>query len=356
MAMTISARLCSTQACSFSLFGLTTRTRPRLQTRRQSLPLSSSTSRIHLPKLKFSDGFPGFSAKNLGFSFGRGLRLCAGADNGEGGSRSSVDEVEEARGQSTMPERFRHLAKEAPDRPIRWPWFIVLAFLLYAWRTVLWELYNWRKAVLGIFSFMGYLFKLALAFIFHFIGDPITSFIRCIEDAIYTVRSFYSSVVAYAPVSELTVIIVLASAVLAVAEATAPESVNSQPYLLTVSGLVGFAAVKGFVSELLFWLLLLGLFGFARFVKKRDYVSSVLPAAAVLAAIGEPWIRVVVMILYTALAISHHSKRRSEGNEKRDIATSAGRPPLPLLGVALAIGIHLAVKWAGYRHLTWMIV
>lgn len=37
---------------------------------------------------------------------------------------AASDAAEEARGQSTMPERFRHLTKEAPDRPVRWPWVI----------------------------------------------------------------------------------------------------------------------------------------------------------------------------------------------------------------------------------------
>lgn len=36
-----------------------------------------------------------------------------------------VDEaVEETGGESTMPERFRYLTKEAPDPPVRWPWFV----------------------------------------------------------------------------------------------------------------------------------------------------------------------------------------------------------------------------------------
>ncbi|PWA90186.1 hypothetical protein CTI12_AA103780 [Artemisia annua] len=35
------------------------------------------------------------------------------------------DEAEtQARGESTMPERFRYLTKEAPDPPVRWPYFI----------------------------------------------------------------------------------------------------------------------------------------------------------------------------------------------------------------------------------------
>ncbi|KAK4409300.1 hypothetical protein Sango_0003000 [Sesamum angolense] len=156
--------------------------------------------------------------------------------------------------------------------------FTVLAFMLYAWRTVLWELSNWRAAVTAI---------------------------------------------------ELTLIIMLVSAVLAVAEAASPDTVNSQPHLLTVAGLIGFAAVANYISEPLFWTLLVGLFGFARLVKKRDYVSSAL-FAAVLSAVGEPW-------------------------EDED-AGAINRVPVPLLCAALAIGIRVAAKWAGYRHLTWMIV
>ncbi|XVF52055.1 hypothetical protein PTKIN_Ptkin04bG0234300 [Pterospermum kingtungense] len=273
---------------------------------------------------------------------------------GDGGEGGDVDEAERlARGESTMPERFRYLTKEAPDPPVRWPFFVALAFLLYAWKAVLFELSNWRKAAFGILHFTGYLLKLALALIFHFIGDPITSFIRCIETLIYSIRAFYSGIVAYAPVRELTVIIVLASAVLAIAEATVPNSISCQPYMLTVSGLIGYAAVTGYISEPLYWTLLLGLYGFSRIIKKRDDVTSALPVAAVMAAIGEPWVRILVITSYLALAIFHHSSKITEQTE--GVATEK-RLPMPLLGAALAIGIHLAAKWAGYRHLTWMIV
>lgn len=218
----------------------------------------------------------------------------------------------------------------------------------------MWELYNWKKAAAGIFRFVGYLSKLALALVFHFIGDPITSIIRFIEDSFYTVRALYSWVVACTPISEFTTIIILASTVCAIAEATNPDAVSSQPYLLTVAGITGFAAVRGFISELFFWTLLTGLFGYARFVKKRDYVSAALPAAAVLAAVGEPWVRVIVIALYLALAVTHHS---SKPEEKEVEATTTGRRvPIPLLCAAMAIGIRVAAKWAGYRHLTWMIV
>lgn len=221
---------------------------------------------------------------------------------------------------------------------------------------MLFELGNWKKGALAVVSFVGYLLKLLLAVIFHFIGDPVTSMIGCIETLIYIVRAFYSGIVAYAPIPELTMIIVLASAVLAIAEAAAPDSIVSQPYLLTMSGLVGYAAVRNYISEPFFWTLLLGFYGFSRLVKKRDHVTSALPAAAVLAAIGEPWVRVLVMLSYLALAISHHSRKVSKEKEEVEVVATGQRVPVPLLCAALAIGIRLAAKWAGYRHLTWMIV
>lgn len=261
---------------------------------------------------------------------------------------------EESKGESTMPERFRYLTKEAPDPPVRWPWLVALVFLIYAWRAVLLELANWRKAAVGVVRFVGYLLKLILALIFHFIGDPITSMIRFIETTLYAIRSFYSGIVAYAPIPELTTVIILASIVLAIAEAVVPNAVNCQPFLLTASGIVAYAAVAGYISEPFFWTILLGFYGYSRLVKKRDDVTSALPAAAVMAAIGEPWVRVLVIASYLALAIFHHSKKVSE--KKEEIVVTNRKLPMPLLGAGLAIGIRLAAKWAGYRHLTWMIV
>lgn len=210
---------------------------------------------------------------------------------------------------------------------------------------------------MGISQFVGYLFKLVLVLIFHYIGDPITYTILYIERALHAIRSFYSSVVTSAPIPELTIIIMLASTVLAIGEAASPNSVNHQLYTLTTGGIIGYIAVRGVISEPIFWLMLLGLFGFSRFIKKRDYVSSVLPAATVLASVGEPWVRLISITSFTALAINHHSKNGVQVKEEEaQVASSTSKVPFPLLAVALAIGIRLAAKWAGYRHLTWMIV
>ncbi|XP_058082944.1 uncharacterized protein LOC131230936 [Magnolia sinica] len=312
---------------------------PRALFRRWDLPSGRNLGLGFIPR----------AAANGGSESSDIAASAAAADGSKGG------EEEEARGASTMPSRFRYLTKEAPDRPVRWPWLIVLAFLIYAWRTVLWELTNWKKAVLAIAGFCGYLLKLVLAIIYLFIGDPITSLIRYIETSLYFVRSVYASIVAYAPVQELSVIIMLASTVLAIAEATVPDSVNSQPYILSLAGLIGFWAVGGFIPELLFWLLLSGLFCYSRFAKKRDNVSAALPVAAVAAAVGEPWVRVLAIASYLTLAIFQHSKS-SEGNVEVGAPSNRRRLPLPLLFSALAIGIHVAAKWVRYRHLTWKVL
>ncbi|KAG6416911.1 hypothetical protein SASPL_124352 [Salvia splendens] len=327
-----------------------------------------------LKKLQISQSFHGSFKKSInGFPLNKSGVLVK-AQNEETDS--------DIRGESSMPEKFKYLTKEAPDEPARWPLIIdfdcvtvlvfgcfkddamqlslhsamgkdcLLAFLLYAWRTVLWELTNWRKALGALTWFLGYISTLALAFVSHFAGDPLTSTIRLAETAFYSIRSFCSGVVAYAPIPDLTLIITLTSAVLAVAETASPDSVNSQLYLLTLAGLIGFAAVRSYITELVFWTLLMGVFCFARFVKRRDYVSSALPLAAVLAAVGEPWVRIAAMGSHLALAVFHHA--RNLGDDARTWAIE--RVPIPLLLAALAIGVRVAAKWAGNRHLTWMIV
>ncbi|XP_020103085.1 uncharacterized protein LOC109720406 [Ananas comosus] len=290
------------------------------------------------------------------FSSRRGLGFVPFFGNNGGGESSEgevVDEADAARGQSTLPERFRYLTKEVPDRPVRWPWIIALGFLVYAWRTVLWELGNWKKATLAVISFFSYLSKFVLAFIFRFIGDPLTGLIRCVEFTLYSLRYIYSSIVAFAPVPELTRIILFSSAVLAIAEATVPESVERQQFILSLSGLIAFGAVSGYILEIFFWFFLCSFFLYSYFFRKRDAVSAALPSAAVLVAVGEPWVRILVFCLYLSLAIFQYSK--SSEIQRTEVSGSVRKPPVPLQVAALSIGIHVAAKWIRHRHLTWMI-
>lgn len=343
-------------------------THPSPKLSHHSIPFRRTTSHP-IQRCNFSTALPPLPPKRkLGiFLLGRknlGFVVQATSSDGEGEevksstSKDSINEAEiKARGESTMPERFRYLTKQVPEPPVRWPYFIALGFLVYAWRTVLWELYNWKRAATSILQFLGYLSKVVLALIFHFIGDPITSTIRAIETTIYTLRAFYSQIVAYTPIPELSTVIMLTSIILAISEVASPTSVDNQWHLLTISGLIGYLAVKGMIGDLPFWTILFGLFSFSRFIKKRDYVSSVLPVAAVLAGVGEPWVRVVVMGGFLALSVVQYSKNQPE-EESEGFVTTTGdrRVPVPLLCAALAVGVRVAARWAGYRHLTWMVV
>lgn len=93
----------------------------RHRTHNQTIPFRSSTTKTQSFSLKPGQNFPGFSGKILGFVFERKLTVCASA----GSDGVDDDEAErQARGESTMPERFRYLTKEVSAPPVRWPWFV----------------------------------------------------------------------------------------------------------------------------------------------------------------------------------------------------------------------------------------
>ncbi|GER53276.1 hypothetical protein STAS_30778 [Striga asiatica] len=354
MSMTLSALHCKTP---INLFSPTNS--PRINHSSRSLSLASSslpTNAKPLNKLRNPQIFYGPFKKHFVEFQVKSRRFAVNAQYGIESSGNTEKEEVQDREESSMPERFRHLTKEVPAKPLRWPWVIALAFMAYAWRAVLWELFNWKRALTAIGRFLAYISKIILALIFRFIGDPLTSSIRAVETALYSVRAFYSSIISHAPISELATIVMLTSAVLAVAETAVPDSVDSQPYMLTLAGLIGLAAVRNYITELFFWTLLVVLFWFNSSVKGRDYVSSALPVAAVLVAVGEPWVRVVTMGLYLGLAVFYRSRRPVDLKEDGDGGVRRKRVPLPLLCAGLAIGARVAAKWAGYRHLTWMIV
>lgn len=81
----------------------------------------------------FKKPFNGFPVKFSGFK--------VKAENESG----FVEKEEmEARGESTMPERFRYLTKEAPDKPVRWPLLIgmlnFVSFFLILYAFFYWHL------------------------------------------------------------------------------------------------------------------------------------------------------------------------------------------------------------------------
>ena len=73
-----------------------------------------------------------------------------------------------------------------------------MVFLWYASRAFLFEFYNWRKGCICYCLFCGFLLKLVLALVFHFLGDPITSS----DNVVFKfalVRSLWSALVGILP-------------------------------------------------------------------------------------------------------------------------------------------------------------
>lgn len=64
-----------------------------------------------------------YGDRRLEIPWGSHARFRANAQNG-GGEMDDEESEKLRRGESTMPERFRYLTKEAPDTPVRWPWFV----------------------------------------------------------------------------------------------------------------------------------------------------------------------------------------------------------------------------------------
>lgn len=79
--------------------------------------------------VRISQKFPmSFVGRRLGLS----VRASGNQEgHNDGISDAALDQAEkEARAQSTMPERFRYLTKEAPDPPVRWPWLVGESYYL----------------------------------------------------------------------------------------------------------------------------------------------------------------------------------------------------------------------------------
>lgn len=104
--------------------------RSAFQNHDQIVPCPSCSTKIRSHEPSLSSSFLGFSRiKRFGLSYSRQWSFSVKSGKGDGGesknSNGSSEEAENlARGESTMPERFRHLTKQAPGRPLRWPWFV----------------------------------------------------------------------------------------------------------------------------------------------------------------------------------------------------------------------------------------
>ena len=64
----------------------------------------------------------------------RVLTRCEKENAPKGGIEDDAERF--ARRESTMPDRFRYLTKEAPDSPIIWPWFVGTFLLTFGFVLV----------------------------------------------------------------------------------------------------------------------------------------------------------------------------------------------------------------------------
>lgn len=107
--------LCSPTPISLNPFKSPQQTRLLTSHRTKLVPLHSS--------LKPHIGFKRINVFSGKLSIDKKLGFAIKAENGDKGVVVEQGE-NEARGMSTMPERFRYLTQEAPDPPVRWPYFI----------------------------------------------------------------------------------------------------------------------------------------------------------------------------------------------------------------------------------------
>ncbi|KAJ4792224.1 Embryo defective 1923 [Rhynchospora pubera] len=276
-----------------------------------------------------------FTGRGLG-SFGVSYRRNVGL-----GFACNAVEREDWMGDSSIPDQMKHLAKEAPDPPNKWLLFSGFALLLYTWRAILWELSKYESVLLPVVNI---------------ILDPIKLLLRIpmlLLSAIYTFVVYtFQTICFYTPVPELTRVIFFSSIVLSIGGAVSTDSIDSQKHLLSLAGIVSFLTVCGYVPEVLFWVFLSGLFSYSFFVRQTDVVLAGLTPATALAAIGEPWVRGFVIILYLVVAIMQYFKYTEV--ERAKVRGKMVMTPLPLQVAALSIGISMAAAWARHRHLLWM--
>lgn len=96
----------------------------RPQTQTQTVPFSNSPLKNQTLWHKSARNCYVLSHNLSGFLISRNLGSFAVS---AGDSETQIDD----RGESTMPERFRYLTKEAPDPPVRWPFFVGKILLLF---------------------------------------------------------------------------------------------------------------------------------------------------------------------------------------------------------------------------------
>ncbi|GLJ31494.1 hypothetical protein SUGI_0632000 [Cryptomeria japonica] len=227
---------------------------------------------------------------------------------GEATAGNAEEEEETNQGGIDFSRPFK--AMEAPPKPIDYRlWIAGFAIFFFLFRDIIVrELVYWLKfAVLGLDFLIN-----KVIMVLYTLLKPLVPLAAVVTTgtawATVIVKEAYAFIFNMTSVQAFTEAIVLSSAVLGIGEATKANAVSSQPYTIGLAGCLGLGAVLGFFPSSIFVALLLALVSFSLMVKKKDMVSSVMPVAAVLAAVAEPWVRAFAMASFLALAIHQNWK------------------------------------------------
>lgn len=261
---------------------------------------------------------------------------------------------------SNLPPQLREYCKEVPEPFNPLPWLAGFAFLYITREVVKVELLRWVK-----FALVG--LNALVHFVLWFPGvstllESAAMVLAMVLAAVTTgtawsfllVKEVYAFIIDMTPVRAIVKSIILAFAVLGIGEATKMNAVSSQPYTLSMAALFGLGAVLGFFPSSVFVVLLFSLALFSSLVMKRDRVSALMPVAAVLAAVAEPWVRSVALAFFLALAVYENWKSPEKEEIPLGNSVRSSGQPMILFVLSLMAGMSAAAQWLYFRHLIWL--
>lgn len=257
---------------------------------------------------------------------------------------------------TSLPPQLRELTVEVPERFNPLPWLAGFAFLFITREVIVSELQHWPKdALVGLNALIGFVLRFpGVSTLLESAAPVLAAVITGTAWFFLFVKTVYAFIIERTPVQAIVKAIILASAVLGIGEATKMNAVNNQPYTLTIAALFGLGAVLGFFPSSVFVVLLFALVLFSSLVMKRDIVSAVMPVAAVLAAVAEPWVRGVALAFFLALALYENWKSPEKEQISLGNSVRSNGQLMTMFGLSLMVGMSAAAQWLYFRHLIWL--
>lgn len=254
---------------------------------------------------------------------------------------------------SNLPPQLREYSKEVPEPFNPLPWLAGFAFLYITRDVVKVELLCWVKfALVGLNALVH--FVLWFPGLLESAAMVLAAVTTGTAWSFLLVKEVYAFIIDMTPVRAIVKSIILAFAVLGIGEATKMNAVSSQPKTLSMAALFGLGAVLGFFPSSVFVVLLFSLVLFSSLVMKRDRVSALMPVAAVLAAVAEPWVRSVALAFFLALAVYENWKSPEKEEIPLGNSVRSSGQPMILFVLSLMAGMSAAAQWLYFRHLIWL--